>query len=97
MKRVAVIPGDGIGPEVIREAVRVLEHLRETHGVELELTHFDWGAEKFLSEGITLPEGGLEMLSRDFDAILAGAFGDPRVPDESRGYAASCLPETAAR
>ena len=80
MKRVAVIPGDGIGPEVIREAVLVLDRLRETLGVKLKLTHFDWGAEKFLSEGVTLPEGGLEMLSRDFDAIMAGAFGDPRVP-----------------
>ena len=80
MKRIAVIAGDGIGPEVIREAVRVLEHLRETHGVELELTEFDWGADKFLSEGVSLPEGALSMLARDFDAILAGAFGDPRVP-----------------
>lgn len=80
MKRVAVVPGDGIGPEVIAEAVRVLEALRETHRVELELTHFDWGAEKFLKDGISLPEDALEMLSNDFDAILAGAFGDPRVP-----------------
>src|SRR5215211_3334608 len=80
VQRVAVIPGDGIGPEVIREAVAVLERLRETHGVELELTHFDWGADKFLKEGVSLPEGALEMLSREFDAILAGAFGDPRVP-----------------
>jgi 3-isopropylmalate dehydrogenase len=78
--RVAVIPGDGIGPEVIREAIRVLERVRETHGLELELTHFDWGAEKFLREGISLPAGALEMLSSEFDAILAGAFGDPRVP-----------------
>src|SRR3954466_15545530 len=80
VKRVAVVPGDGIGPEVIKEAVGVLERLRETHGVELELTHFDWGADKFLSEGVTLPEGALEMLTREFDAILSGAFGDPRVP-----------------
>src|SRR5712691_4731714 len=80
MKRIAVIPGDGIGPEVIKEAVRVLERIRETHGIELELTHFDWGADKFLSEGVTLPEGALDMLSSEFDAILAGAFGDPRVP-----------------
>jgi 3-isopropylmalate dehydrogenase len=80
MKRVAVIPGDGIGPEVIQEAVRVLERVRETHDVELALTHFDWGADKFLSEGVALPDGALEMLARDFDAILAGAFGDPRVP-----------------
>ncbi|MGA9993870.1 MAG: isocitrate/isopropylmalate family dehydrogenase, partial [Pyrinomonadaceae bacterium] len=80
MKRVAVIPGDGIGPEVIREAVQVLELLRETHDVDLELKHFDWGADKFLNEGVTLPDGALEMLARDFDAILSGAFGDPRVP-----------------
>ncbi|MDQ3743809.1 MAG: 3-isopropylmalate dehydrogenase [Acidobacteriota bacterium] len=80
VKRVAVVPGDGIGPEVIEEAVAVLERLRETHGVRLELKQFDWGAEKFLKEGVTLPEGALEMLSREFDAVLAGAFGDPRVP-----------------
>jgi 3-isopropylmalate dehydrogenase len=80
VKRVAVVPGDGIGPEVIDEAVAVLERLRRTHGVGLELKHFDWGAEKFLREGVTLPDGALEMLSREFDAVLAGAFGDPRVP-----------------
>src|ERR1041385_3178294 len=80
VKRIAVVPGDGIGPEVIAEAVAVLERLRETHGVEVELKQFDWGAEKFLKEGVTLPEGALEMLSREFDAVLAGAFGDPRVP-----------------
>jgi 3-isopropylmalate dehydrogenase len=79
-KRVAVVPGDGIGTEVIREAVLILESLRETHGVELELQHFDWGADKFLREGVTLPDGALQMLSENFDAILAGAFGDPRVP-----------------
>src|SRR4030095_14440812 len=78
--KVAVIPGDGIGPEVISEAVRVLERARETHGIELELTHFDWGAEKFLREGVSLPTGALEMLSGEYQAILAGAFGGPRVP-----------------
>jgi 3-isopropylmalate dehydrogenase len=80
MKRIAIIPGDGIGPEVVREAVRVLQHFRETKAVELELVEFDWGAEKFLNEDVTLPSGALEMLSAEFDAILAGAFGDPRVP-----------------
>jgi 3-isopropylmalate dehydrogenase len=79
-KRIAVVAGDGIGPEVIREAVRVLERVGETHGAGLELAHFDWGADKFLSEGVSLPEGALDMLTREFDAILAGAFGDPRVP-----------------
>ncbi len=80
MKRIAVIPGDGIGPEVLREAVRVLRHLQQANGLELELVDFDWGAEKFLRDGVTLPEGALEMLTAEFDAILAGAFGDPRVP-----------------
>jgi 3-isopropylmalate dehydrogenase len=79
MKRIAVIPGDGIGPEVVREAVRVLKHLQETKGLELKFVDFDWGAEKYLRDGVTLPEGALEMLTVDFDAILAGAFGDPRV------------------
>jgi 3-isopropylmalate dehydrogenase len=79
LKRIAVVPGDGIGTEVINEALGVLEHLRETHGVQVELQHFDWGADKFLREGVTLPEGALEMLTSEFDAILAGAFGDPRV------------------
>ena len=79
-KRIAVIPGDGIGREVIGEALRVLERVKATHGIDFELVHFDWGAEKFLSDGISLPPGALEMLANEFNAILAGAFGDPRVP-----------------
>ena len=81
MKRIAVIPGDGIGPEVVREAVRVLKHFQDTKAIEFEFVDFDWGADKFLRDGVTLPPGALEMLSTDFDAILAGAFGDPRVPN----------------
>lgn len=80
MKRVAVIPGDGIGPEVIAEALRVAEALRSAHDLDLQFTHFDWGADRFLKDGVTLPAGALEMLTNEFDAILAGAFGDPRVP-----------------
>jgi 3-isopropylmalate dehydrogenase len=80
MKQIAVVPGDGIGPEVIAEALRVAEVLRPAHHLELEFKHFDWGAERFLREGVTLPAGALEMLSQEFHAILAGAFGDPRVP-----------------
>jgi len=57
----------------------VLKHLQETKGLELKFVDFDWGAEKYLRDGVTLPEGALEMLTVDFDAILAGAFGDPRV------------------
>ena len=80
MKRIAVIPGDGIGPEVVRESVRVIRRLQETRDIPLEFVDFEWGAEKFLKEGVTLPPGSLEMLSDQFDAILTGAFGDPRVP-----------------
>lgn len=80
MKRIAVIPGDGIGPEVTREAVRVLKHLADKRELQLKFVDFDWGADKFLNEGVTLPDGALDMLTTDFDAILAGAFGDPRVP-----------------
>ena len=80
MKKIAVIPGDGIGPEVIDQALRVLQHLQKDRNLGLEFANFDWGAEKFLNDGVTLPTGALEMLSEEFDAILAGAFGDPRVP-----------------
>src|SRR5688572_33020652 len=79
-KRIAVIPGDGIGREVIDQALVVLDRVKTTHDVGLELVHFDWGADKFLNEGVSLPPGALEMLSSEFNAILAGAFGDPRVP-----------------
>ncbi len=78
--RIAVVAGDGIGPEVTREAVRVLEHVREKHSIQLELQHFDWSADKFLREGVSLPPDALENFSKNFDAIFAGAFGDPRVP-----------------
>lgn len=81
MKRIAVIPGDGIGVEVTREAVRVLKRIQETRAIALELVEFDWGAEKYLREGVTLPAGTLDMLRKDFDAILFGAIGDPRIPD----------------
>jgi 3-isopropylmalate dehydrogenase len=70
-----VIPGDGIGPEVTAEAVRVLEAIG---GVELQ--HLPWSAEHYLATGETLPPDGYERL-RSFDAILLGALGDPRVPD----------------
>jgi 3-isopropylmalate dehydrogenase len=81
LKRVAVIPGDGIGPEVITEAVATLELARELFGFDLLISHFDWGAEKYLATGETLPRGALDMLRSDYDAILTGAFGDPRVKD----------------
>lgn len=76
--RVAVIPGDGIGKEVIPQAVKVLR--AATAGSPLAITEFDWGADRFLRDGITLPADAPDMFRRDFDAILLGAMGDPRVP-----------------
>ena len=71
-----MVPGDGIGKEVIAEAVKVLG----ATGAPLELTHFDWSADRYLKDGTTIPADGFAMLSRDFNAILFGALGDPRVP-----------------
>jgi 3-isopropylmalate dehydrogenase len=81
LKRIAVIPGDGIGPEVIAEALLTVDAATELFGLDLSLSFFDWGAEKYLATGVTLPDDALEMLASEYDAILAGAFGDPRVPD----------------
>ena len=52
MKRIAVIPGDGIGIEVTRESMRVLRHVKAVFGADLEFEEFDWGAEKYLREDI---------------------------------------------
>jgi 3-isopropylmalate dehydrogenase len=79
-KRIAIIPGDGIGKEVIPEAVKVLEATAAAGGREIALTEFDWGADRFLQDGTTLPSDAPEMFRRDYDAILLGALGDPRVP-----------------
>jgi 3-isopropylmalate dehydrogenase len=75
-KRIAVVPGDGIGKEVIPNALDVLR----ASGAPLEFTSFDWGAERYLMDGTTIPPDGFAMLARDFDAIFVGALGDPRVP-----------------
>ena len=74
-KRIAVIPGDGIGKEVIPQAVNVIQ----ASGAAVDLTEFDWGADRYLRDQTTVPPDGFAVLARDFDAILVGAFGDPRV------------------
>jgi 3-isopropylmalate dehydrogenase len=74
-KRIAIIPGDGIGKEVIPQALAAIRATR----ANVEFTEFDWGADRFLRDRTTVPPDGFAMLARDFDAILAGAFGDPRV------------------
>jgi len=79
-RRYAVVPGDGIGIDVTREAIKVLRAATAVEPVEIDLQTFDYGAERFLRTGETLPDEGLEEF-RAADAVLMGAFGDPRVPD----------------
>lgn len=83
MKRykIAVIPGDGIGPEVIREGVKVLKQTAQLDGsFSFEFTYFPWGCEYYLETGMMMPADGIEQLSA-FDAIYLGAVGYPGVPD----------------
>src|SRR5690554_4234827 len=80
--KIAVIPGDGIGKEVMPEALRALEALKQRHGLELQLDHFDWAcAEYYQKHGDMLPANWFETL-KGYDAILFGAVGWPEViPD----------------
>jgi len=87
--RIAVIPGDGIGTEVTPQAVKVLRTVAAPARRPLEFVEFDWSADKYLREGVSLPPGAVEMLRDEFDAILFGALGDPRVP--SNQHAADIL------
>lgn len=80
MPRIAVVPGDGIGVDVTREAVKVMAAIRG-QGVDLEWDEFDYGADKYLATGITLPDEEIANFRDNYDAIYIGAVGDPRVPD----------------
>ena len=79
--KIAVIPGDGIGPEVTAEAMKVLAAVNQRWRLTLTAVEFPWSADHYLETGETLPEGALEDLRDNFAAIFIGAFGDPRVPD----------------
>jgi 3-isopropylmalate dehydrogenase len=79
--RIAVIAGDGIGKDVTAEAVKVLEAVSSRSGKKLDLQPLPWSADHYLATGETLPADGYRMLRDEFAAILVGALGDPRVPD----------------
>jgi 3-isopropylmalate dehydrogenase len=79
-RSIAVVPGDGIGVDVTREARKVLAAAGEALGAALHVTEYDYGAERYLRTGVSLPPGALEEFCQH-DAIFMGAFGDPRVPD----------------
>jgi 3-isopropylmalate dehydrogenase len=86
--RIAVVPGDGIGPEVIEHGVRVLETATAGSAASLDLTHYDLGAERYLRTGEILPDSVFHELQAA-DAIYLGAIGDPRVKNPQ--YAAGLL------
>lgn len=80
--QIAVLPGDGIGPDVTAQAIRVLEVIRDSDAdFDIRFTEFNWNSEYYLQHGSMMPEDGLEQL-KAFDAILFGAIGDARVADE---------------
>jgi 3-isopropylmalate dehydrogenase len=79
MHKIAVIPGDGTGPEVTAEAVKVLKAAAAKFGIKVELTEFDFGGERYKRTGELLPDSAVEEL-RKFNAILLGAIGHPDVP-----------------
>jgi tartrate dehydrogenase/decarboxylase/D-malate dehydrogenase len=80
MARIAVIPGDGIGPDVLAIACSVLDAAASAYELELEYETFDWSCERYAETGAMMPDDGIEQL-RPFDAILLGAVGWPGVPD----------------
>ena len=79
-RRIALIPGDGIGVEVAASALTVLEALDESHGLGLEIDEFDWSCQRYLDTGALMPPDGLDTL-RQYDAVLLGAVGWAGVPD----------------
>jgi tartrate dehydrogenase/decarboxylase/D-malate dehydrogenase len=78
--RVAVIPGDGIGKEVVPEGIKVLKAVSSTFDISFEWQHFDWSCERYLESGAMMPADGIQQLS-NFDAIFLGAVGFPTVLD----------------
>ena len=79
-QKVAILGGDGIGPEVIREARLLLERLRARGGVSMEFLDLDLGADRYLKDGTTFPKEIAEQIRTECRAVLLGALGDPRVP-----------------
>ncbi len=80
MPRLAVIKGDGIGPEVTDQALHVLDAIQRTYRTGIEVEVLPYGAEHYLATGVTMPREEMRRLGEEFDAILVGALGDPRVP-----------------
>ncbi len=80
LHKIAVVPGDGVGNEVIPATLRVLDHVSRKFGFELALTHYDWGADYYFRNGRMMPADAIDQL-RPASAILLGAVGHPEIAD----------------
>ena len=78
---IAIIPGDGVGNEITREALKILKAVSDKYGFGIKTMEFEWGCDYYLKNGKMNPEGMLDTL-KDFDAIFLGCIGDAdKVPD----------------
>jgi 3-isopropylmalate dehydrogenase len=80
-RKIAVVPGDGIGPEVIAQGMRILERVNEARRLGLKFVQFGWNADEYLRTGVSMPPGAMDDIRSNYAAVYLGAFGDPRVPD----------------
>jgi len=85
MKKISVIAGDGIGIDVTHEAMKVIDVVKQRFDLPIELEHLDYGADRYLRDGVTLPKGEIERFRHEVDAVYLGALGDPRIPDMRHG------------
>ena len=80
VRDIALLPGDGIGVEVVEATLPLVEDVADDRGIDLSFTRYDWGSERYLSEGSMMPDDATDRLA-EFDAILLGAVGHPDIPD----------------
>src|SRR5258708_19869327 len=80
-RKIAVIPGDGIGAEVVDAGMFILDRVNTAGNLGLEFGPFGWNADEYLRTGISMPPGAMDDIRNNYAAVYLGAFGDPRVPD----------------
>ncbi|MFJ8309562.1 MULTISPECIES: isocitrate/isopropylmalate dehydrogenase family protein [unclassified Streptomyces] len=83
--KIAVVPGDGIGKEVVPAVLPALEYLNGAYRLGLEYEVFPWGADEWLATGVGLPAGAIDLLTSEYASVFLGALGDPRIPDMAHG------------
>jgi len=83
--RIAIIPGDGVGPEIFAQVTKIIDALNRKLNSEIDAKIYPYSAENYLRTHITISDSFLEELRKNFDAVFVGPFGDPRVPDNRHG------------